>query len=60
MNGKYPGRKPGITNDQKVQIIELVKEKRDITLEEIIQKFDDLPIKKSRVSKILLEEKMFF
>ena len=59
LNGKYPGRKPKITNEQKVQIIELVKEKQDITLEEIIEELE-LPIKKSRVSKILLEEKMFF
>lgn len=59
LNGKYSGRKPSITNEQKAQIIECVKEKPDITLEEIIEELE-LPIKKSRVSKILLEEKMFF
>lgn len=41
-----------------MQIIKCVKEKPDITLEEIIKELK-LPIKKSRVSKILLGEKIF-
>ena len=39
-------------------MIKLVKEKPDITINEIIEELH-LPIKKSRVSKILLEEKMY-
>ena len=57
--GNYPGRKPTITEEQKAAIIHTVEEQPDITLEEIIKKLD-LPIKKSRVSAILLKEKMFF
>ncbi len=59
LNGNYPGRKPTITEEQKAAIIHTVEEQPDITLEEIIKKLD-LPIKKSRVSAILLKEKMFF
>lgn len=40
-------------------VIKLVEERPDITLKEIIEELK-LPIKKSRVSKILLNEKMFF
>ena len=40
-------------------MIKLVEERPDITLKEIIEELK-LPIKKSRVSKILLNEKMFF
>ena len=58
LNGNYPGRKPTITEEQKAAIIHTVEEQPDITLEEIIKKLD-LPIKKSRVSAILLKEKMF-
>ena len=39
-------------------MIKLVKERPDITINEIIEELQ-LPIKKSRVSKILLEEKMY-
>jgi transposase len=59
LNGNYPGRKPKITEEQKAAIIRTVEEQPDITLEEIIEKLN-LPIKKSRVSAILLKEKMFF
>ena len=59
LNGEYPGRKPTITEEQKAAIIRTVEEQPDITLAEIIEKLD-LPIKKSRVSAILLKEKMFF
>ena len=58
LNGKYPGRQPQITKEQRKAIIKLVKEKTDITINEIIEELN-LPIKKSRVSKILLEEKMY-
>ena len=59
LNGNYPGRKPKITEEQKNAVIKLVEERPDITLKEIIEELK-LPIKKSRVSKILLNEKMFF
>ena len=59
LNGNYPGRKPKITEEQKKAVIKLVEERPDITLKEIIEELK-LPIKKSRVSKILLKEKMFF
>ena len=59
LNGNYPGRKPKITEEQKKAVIKLVEERPDITLKEIIEELK-LPIKKSRVSKILLNEKMFF
>jgi len=39
-------------------MIKLVKERPDITINEIIEELH-LPIKKSKVSKILLEEKMY-
>lgn len=58
LNGKYPGRQPTITKKQRKAMIKLVKERPDITINEIIEELN-LPIKKSRVSKILLEEKMY-
>ena len=58
LEGNYPGRQPKIINEQKKAMIKLVKEKPDITINEIIEELN-LPIKKSRVSKILLEEKMY-
>lgn len=59
LNGNYPGRKPRITKEQIASILRIVEEQPDITLEEIIETLN-LPIKKSRVSAILLKEKMFF
>ena len=47
-----------ITKEQRKAMIKLVKEKPDITINEIIEELN-LPINKSRVSKILLEEKMY-
>ena len=58
LEGNYPGRQPKITKEQRKAMIKLVKEKPDITINEIIEELN-LPIKKSRVSKILLEEKMY-
>ncbi len=58
LEGNYPGRQPTITKEQRKAMIKLVKEKPDITINEIIEELH-LPIKKSRVSKILLEEKMY-
>ena len=46
------------TLNYKRTMIKLVKERPDITINEIIEELH-LPIKKSRVSKILLEEKMY-
>lgn len=59
LGGNYPGRQPKITLEQKEAIIKLVESRPDITIREIIEELK-LPIKKSRVSKILREEKMFF
>ncbi len=56
--GNYPGRQPTITKKQRNEIIKLVKDSPDITINEIIEELN-LPIKKSRVSRILLEEKMY-
>ena len=58
LEGNYPGRQPKITKEQRKAMIKLVQEKPDITINEIIEELH-LPIKKSRVSKILLEEKMY-
>ena len=58
LEGNYPGRQPKITKEQRKAMIKLVKERPDITINEIIEELQ-LPIKKSRVSKILLEEKMY-
>ena len=58
LEGNYPGRQPKITKEQRKAMIKLVKERPDITINEIIEELH-LPIKKSRVSKILLEEKMY-
>ena len=60
-----PSRQPTVDyetlsiEEQKEAIIHAVEEQPEITLEEIIKKLN-LPIKKSRGSTILLEEKMFF
>lgn len=59
LNGNYPGRQPKITKDQKQEMFELVKRQPDITIEEIIEALN-LPIKKSRVSIILNDNKIFF
>lgn len=59
LEGNYPGRQPKITSEQKEAIIKLVEKRPDITIKEIIEELK-LPIKKSRVSKILRDEKMFF
>ena len=58
LEGNYPGRQPIITKKQRKAMIKLVKKRPDITINEIIEELN-LPIKKSRVSKILLEEKMY-
>lgn len=58
LEGNYPGRQPTITKEQRKAMIKLVKDRPDITINEIIEELN-LPIKKSRVSKILLEEKMY-
>ena len=59
LEGNYSGRPAKITAEQKGAMLKLVEEQPDITLEEIIGTLN-LPIKKSRVSKILRDEKMFF
>ncbi|MDE6539261.1 MAG: hypothetical protein K2K66_03645 [Ruminococcus sp.] len=58
LEGNYPGRQPIITKEQKKAMIKLVRDRPDITINEIIEELN-LPIKKSRVSEILLEEKMY-
>lgn len=58
LEGNYPGRQPTITKEQRKAMIKLVKDRPDITINEIIEELN-LPIKKSRVSEILLEEKMY-
>lgn len=59
LEGNYPGRQPKITEEQKREMFELVERQPDITIEEIIETLN-LPIKKSRVSKILNDHKVFF
>jgi transposase len=49
----YPGAKPRITDQQKVEIDAFVEKNPDATLEEIIEELQ-LPIKKSRLSVILI------
>jgi transposase len=49
----YTGRKSKITPEIKQQIRAKIKEKNDITLEELIGELD-LPIKKSQLSKLLI------
>jgi transposase len=56
---KPPGRKPLITPAQIEQIKETVKNQPDITLEELIETLK-LPIKKSRLSVILIEMGLSF
>lgn len=58
LEGNYPGRQPKISKEQRKAIIRLVKKRPDITINEIIEELH-LPIRKSRVSEILLEEKMY-
>ena len=50
----YPGRKPVLTVEHKERIRTVVEAKRDITLEELIDELD-LPIKKSRLSEVLID-----
>ena len=50
----YPGRKPTLTTEHKDKIRATVEAKRDITLEELIDELD-LPIKKSRLSEVLID-----
>lgn len=59
LEGNYPGRQSKITPEQKQAMFELVEQQPDITIEEIIETLK-LPIKKSRVSKILNDNKIFF
>jgi len=49
-----PGRKPIITSSTEEKIREKIKEENDITLEELIEELN-LPIKKSRLSELLIE-----
>lgn len=55
----YPGRPSSLTPEHLENIRLAVKEQSDITLEEIIEKLD-LPIKKSRLSEILIEMDLSF
>lgn len=59
LEGNYPGWQPKITPEQKQAMLEFVAPQPDITIEEIIETLK-LPIKKSRVSKILIDNKIFF
>ena len=45
LEGNYPGRQPKIKEEQRKAMIKLVKERTDITLNEIIEELQ-LPIKK--------------
>jgi transposase len=49
----YPGRPSRLTGEDLERIRVAVKEKNDITLEELIEQLD-LPIKKTRLSEILI------
>jgi transposase len=49
----FPGRKSVVIDEQLAEIRKTVEGQNDITLEEIIEKLD-LPIRKSRLSKILI------
>jgi len=51
---KQPGRKPSLAEADIEQIRNAVKRQPDMTLEELIESLN-LPIKKSRLSKILIE-----
>jgi transposase len=53
------GRASLLTEDDLTQIKNVVAEQNDITLEEIIEKLN-LPIKKSRLSKILISMNLTF
>lgn len=53
----YKGRKPKISNEQIASIEQMIRDKPDATLEEIIDELD-LPIKKSRLSVILIRMKL--
>jgi len=50
----YPGRPSRLTKEDLERIRIAVKEKNDITLEELIEKLN-LPIKKTRLSEILIK-----
>ena len=55
----YPGRKSRLTAEHYKKIRTIVGEKNDITLEEMIDELH-LPIKKSRLSEILIEMNFSF
>ena len=50
----YPGRQSRLTTQDLERIRLAIKEKNDITLEELIEELN-LPIKKSRLSKIIIK-----
>ena len=56
---KRPGRKPTLDAAKIEQIRETVKQQPDITLEELIETLE-LPIKKSRLSVLLIQMRLSF
>jgi len=56
---KQPGRKSSLTEADIEQIRKTVKHQPDMTLEELIEELN-LPIKKSRLSEILIEMGLSF
>lgn len=55
----YPGKKSIVSEEMLEQIRMKIKEKNDITLEELIKELN-LPIKKSRLSALLINMGMSF
>jgi transposase len=55
----YPGKASSLTEEHLIAIRKTVAEQNDITLEELIEKLD-LPIKKSRLSVVLIDMGLSF